>query len=376
MLTIFRRHLKSCPHTSRHTRRCRCPISVEGSLGGETIRKALNLTSWEAAQNVIHEWNWAGKIGGKRPKTCSVADAVALYLKDAVARRLSDGSIARYRAFLERSLLVWCNGRRIGDVRELTFEELTTYRASWTTWSSYTSAKNLELLRMFIRFCVRAKWIEENGALDLKAPKTQMAPTLPFTEEEEAKILATCEQYRTHNKHGKRSPVRLRAFCLAMRYSGLRVGDVATLETRRLEANKLLLYVHKTNVPVYVPIPEYVADELREAAKVNSNLNYFFWSGRSTLKCASVTWQRALKTLFRKAGVPHGHPHMYRDTFATALLLQNVAIEDVALLLGHSDPRVTWKHYSAFVQARRMKLEEAVAKTWKLPTVQLRLVKN
>jgi len=161
-----------------------------------------------------------------------------------------------------------------------------------------------------------------------------------------------------------------------MRYSGLRVGDVATLETKRLEGNKLLLYVHKTKVPVYVPVPEFVAEELRDAATRKSHPDYVFWSGHSKVKCASVMWQRALKTLFRKAGVPHGHPHMYRDTFATALLLQNVAIEDVALLLGHSDPRVTWKHYSAFVQARRMKLEEAVAKTWKLPAVQLRLVKN
>ena len=32
MLTLFRRHLKSCPHTSRDYRRCKCPIHIEGSL--------------------------------------------------------------------------------------------------------------------------------------------------------------------------------------------------------------------------------------------------------------------------------------------------------------------------------------------------------
>jgi len=60
MLTIFRRHLKSCPHTSRS--RCRCPLHVEGTLAGEPIRKALDLSSWEAAQNLVREWEATGRI--------------------------------------------------------------------------------------------------------------------------------------------------------------------------------------------------------------------------------------------------------------------------------------------------------------------------
>lgn len=53
MLTIFRRHSTNCPHKPRSYRRCSCPIQVEGSLGGETIRKGLDLTSWEAAAKLI-----------------------------------------------------------------------------------------------------------------------------------------------------------------------------------------------------------------------------------------------------------------------------------------------------------------------------------
>ena len=69
MLTIYRRHTKECPHSTRRYRRCRCPIHVEGSLGGESIRKALDLTSWEAAENLIHEWNTVGRIGGRVAKS-------------------------------------------------------------------------------------------------------------------------------------------------------------------------------------------------------------------------------------------------------------------------------------------------------------------
>jgi len=72
-LTIFRRHLKKCPQRDRY-------------LGTEEVRKGLNLTSWEAAQNLIAEWNRAGKVGGDRVEPVTVKEAVELYLSDVAAR--------------------------------------------------------------------------------------------------------------------------------------------------------------------------------------------------------------------------------------------------------------------------------------------------
>ncbi len=39
-----------------------CPVWVQGTLGGEKIRKSLNLTSLEAAQDLVQRW----KEGGRR----------------------------------------------------------------------------------------------------------------------------------------------------------------------------------------------------------------------------------------------------------------------------------------------------------------------
>jgi hypothetical protein len=45
VLTIYRRHLKSCPHTSATYRRCKCPIHVRGTLNRKMIkRQSLDLT--------------------------------------------------------------------------------------------------------------------------------------------------------------------------------------------------------------------------------------------------------------------------------------------------------------------------------------------
>ena len=66
MLTIYRRHLKSCPHTSRSYRRCACPIWVQGTLGRESVRRALDVTSFDAASKLIAQWHAAGTIGAHK----------------------------------------------------------------------------------------------------------------------------------------------------------------------------------------------------------------------------------------------------------------------------------------------------------------------
>jgi len=56
MLTTFRRHLRGCAfHGKTHQRTARanscekkCPIWVQGTLGGERVRRSLDLRSWEA----------------------------------------------------------------------------------------------------------------------------------------------------------------------------------------------------------------------------------------------------------------------------------------------------------------------------------------
>ena len=75
-------------------------------------------------------------------------------------------------------------------------------------------------------------------------------------------------------------------------------------------------------------------------------------------------WQRSLRRLFALAGVPSGHAHRYRDTFAVELLLSGVPLERVSVLLGHQSVRVTEKHYAPWVLARQEQLESDVRRTW------------
>ena len=150
-----------------------------------------------------------------------------------------------------------------------------------------------------------------------------------------------------------------------LRYSGMRIGDVATLNRERVTGNKLLLYTAKTGTPVYCPLPDFVILAL-EAAPTTSE-RYFFWSGESKVKSAVGDWQRSLAKLFKLAGVPNGHAHRFRDTFAVELLLAGVPIDRVSVLLGHQSVRITERHYAPWVRARQEQLEADVQKAWQYP---------
>ncbi len=76
MLRIYRRHATHCPHTSERYRRCSCPIYVEGTLGRESIRRALDLTSWDAASELVNGWTASGKIGVVRFEAPSISGAI------------------------------------------------------------------------------------------------------------------------------------------------------------------------------------------------------------------------------------------------------------------------------------------------------------
>jgi integrase len=105
-----------------------------------------------------------------------------------------------------------------------------------------------------------------------------------------------------------------------------------------------------------------VLTALEAAPKISEQ--YFFWSGESKRDSATGDWQRALKGVFKEAGIPDGHAHRFRDTFAVGLLQSGMPMDRVSVLLGHSSIKVTEKHYSPWVRARQEQLEADVRRTW------------
>lgn len=356
MLTVYRRHLAKCPHRSRRERRCRCPLHVEGTLRGEMIRQALNLTSWEAAQDKVRDW----ELGVVQEDAVTIADAKTRFLEDAEARKLSRESLKKYRGLLKQ-LEAFAAKRGFRYLRQLDLQVLRDFRNTWVD-GAISSKKKLERLRSFFRFAVQTNWVKQNPVVAMRPPKVSHPPTLPFSQAEMEKILWACDLYPDNGRFRKGTPARLKALTLLMRHTGLRIGDAVTLATGRIKDEKLFLYTQKTKVPVYCPLPKVVIEALDDIDPVSEG--HYFWTGASDTRSITGNWQRRFHKLFELAGMEDAHPHRFRDTFSVELLLAGVPIEDVSILLGHSSVRITERAYAPWIQARQQKLEAAVKKAW------------
>jgi integrase len=283
------------------------------------------------------------------------------FLLQAKARKLSRTSIYKYD-LLRRRMEDFAKRQGLYLLRDFNADVLELFQSEWTG-GDVTLSKALERLKSFCRAAFLRKWIDENPALTLRGPKPKPRPTLPFTQEEMTSILAAVEKYPDKSrKTGQANALRLRAFVLTLRYTGMRLGDVATLSTDRLIGNKIQLYTQKTGVPVYCVLPQFVADLLECLPKISER--YFFWTGNSTIHTVDGVWQRTLHSLFRAAGIKHGYAHRFRDTFSVGLLLAGVPIEQVAVVLGHSNIKVTQEHYNPWVRDRQLQLEADLQRAW------------
>jgi integrase/recombinase XerD len=241
---------------------------------------------------------------------------------------------------------------------DLDLEWTRKFRESWPN-RNMAARKKLEALRSFLGFALEAGWIKENYATKIKLPKITDPPVLPFTPEQMKSIIGAIPKYP---KVGR---VRIKALVLLLRYTGLRLTDAVTLSRQKITDGKLLLRTSKTGTVIYCPLPTVLLDALTECPAGQ----YPFWSGTSKPKAAVGDWQRALKRLFKLAGVPDGHAHRFRHSFSVDLLTVGVPMEQVSTLLGHSSIRITERHYAGWDKARQAQLEESAKKIWQVPEI-------
>jgi site-specific recombinase XerD len=328
---------------------------VQGTLHGKWLKKSLDLRNWEAAQKLVRDWESGSAKGVERT---SVAHACDAFIRDCEARDLSSASLGKYR-LLTNELEDVFKGR---SVASLSVDELRRYRETWEL-APISAGKKLERLRTFFRFCIDSRWMHANPAKGIRPPIGHQRPTLPVTNEGFEKILWACDLFPAKGIYAEGNRVRVRAFVLMLRYSGLRIRDAALLSEDKLKNNKLLLYSSKTKVPVYIPLPELVVKEVHRAGALCSG-KYFFWSGNGEIKSCVTDWQRTLARLAKLAGVKF-HAHQLRDSFAVDLLSNGVSLEDVATLLGNTI-KIAEKHYAPWVKSRQISLEKSIKKAWKL----------
>ena len=238
---------------------------------------------------------------------------------------------------------------------QITTEDIDALR-SFRKIAAATWVKHQEILRQFFGFCLKRKWIEDNPAAGVDRPKNiKLKEVEPYTREQVVRILMACDGFG----RGPYERLRARAMVLLLRYTALRISDVALLEKARVRAGEITVRTMKSGKTVSLPVhPELQAalDVLPEP-RGGEGGKYFFWTGNGSPDSMIRAAERTLTSVFAKSGVPRAHAHRFRHTLATELLEPGWTFEDVAEVLGNS-PNIVRKHYAKWSRGRQERITD------------------
>ena len=145
--------MKTCKHSRKggNYRACGCPISVEGRLEGEMIRRSFDVRSWEAAQRIVRDWEAGGLAKAEIP---IVEEAMERFIADLGSRGSSRGHVRKVE-LLRDELVAHFPSVRIDSIRADHFGKV---KEGWKVRPS-AAIQRLERLRSLFKFCLDRDWI-------------------------------------------------------------------------------------------------------------------------------------------------------------------------------------------------------------------------
>jgi len=287
----------------------------------------------------------------------SITEAVVEFTSYCRTDGLESSTLRKYKNTLNH-LQEFCVKENIDSIGDLKVVHLDAFRAS-RKLAKITSSKELELLRQFCGFCRDRDWCKNNVARRIKSPRgIEPNEIVPFElAEVKAIIEASCKIGRSPYER-----LRANAMVLTLRYTALRISDVATLRRDRISKIggrwQIFLRTTKNKKPIFMPIPNKMKAALDRVPLPRSGKGgcpYYFWSGLSKRRTAVGVTEECLAAVFRMSGVTKAHAHRFRHTLATELLGQGATFEEVADILGNS-PNIVRKHYAKWSEARQSRI--------------------
>ncbi len=276
-----------------------------------------------------------------------------------VEKGLAANSLAAYRRDLEKFSRFAAKCRvAMARVRR---DDIVDFLGSLYTQKldARSVARHLVTLRNFFKFAVAEKWIREDPAQNIEAPKVwkRLPSFLSFSEVE--RLLALPDSS---------TPLgcRDRAMLELLYSTGLRVSELVNLAVGDLQQEMgCLRCIGKGDKERLVPVGKKalaaVQEYLRESRPLLAARSRVPFHGRGPAvlflnargrKLSRVGFWKILAGYGRRAGL-RGKltPHKLRHSFATHLLERGADLRSVQLMLGHADISTT-QIYTHVIQER------------------------
>lgn len=186
-------------------------------------------------------------------------------------------------------------------------------------------------LNSFYTFCTLEGLILKNPVKKIKTIKRAKQVKQPFSELETVILRDNI------------SDVRTRAIFELLISSGLRIGELESLNRTSIDLNECTGYVMgkgaKERKFYFSIAAKYYIEKYLETRTDDNIALFIALKGTERIKHSGIS--RNLRDLGKKCGVNDVHPHRFRRTFATNLLRKGVPLEQIRVFLGHSQIATT-----------------------------------
>lgn len=247
-------------------------------------------------------------IAGKSPRTIYAYERTAKKLFETLQKNYTDMTVSDMRYFLAYEKSRGVSNRTLENTRVQ--------------------------ISVFFAWLVEEELIAKNPCRSISPIKYPQEVRLPFSSVEIDALRSACVTKKE------------RALVEVLLSSGVRVSELCSITLSDIDFNTLAVKVRegKGAKQRVVYINELACKHLVEYLTTRGiNGEYLFYNKwKKALEPGGV--RHILKKIGERAGVSNVHPHRFRRTFATGLANRGMEIQEIGMLLGHSNLNTTLEY--------------------------------
>ena len=298
----------------------------------ETSNKKIAKTIEEKIKTELVQGSYFEKpIGSKK----TFKQLMEVFMKEH-APKVSDSMQNSYSASLKHLIPFFGDSALLSISRK----EISKYKILRKDEGAKPATINRELAMLSKAFTLALEdweWISGNNKPFSKIPyeKENNERDRWLTEDEEKSLLENSSEW-------------LREIVVFALNTGLRQGELLSLEWNRVDLFRRTILIHKTKngKPKTVPLNKNAIDVIARRAKekVRKLKNDFVFLSRHGTKIDRHNLRRAFNNATKKAEIENFTFHDLRHCFCTKLAQRGVDIYKIAKLAGHEDIRMTQRY--------------------------------
>lgn len=189
-------------------------------------------------------------------------------------------------------------------------------------------------LSAFFQWMAAEELIAKNPCLNIKPIKYIDEIRLPFSVVEIDNLRSACDSLKE------------RAIMEFLLSSGVRVSELTNIKLQDIDFEKLSVHIThgKGGKERITYIDDVTKQHVEKYILSRTDETDILFCNKNHLPILPNGVRFILNELGKRAGVTNVHPHRFRRTFASNLAKRGMKIEEIKLLMGHSDINTTMKY--------------------------------